>query len=383
VSSVPPADQTVRERIAQVMRDFAPEWPEEKVPRPFGGSRSLTFVELPMPRLVQWVLAECLGSKDGGRCEKTAWVYWFTFQGRPFNLALTKFGLRLAGSADSEAEFIDLGDQVVKRLDAAARLAERLVFQSFAETQIAAGSVTILNDSRRLREMYEYFRETAERGLSDEEVRDLEQGDGFVRLFVRDEHRFRYSVALVGAYFSWLEHVLVLYWPFCGYGPGTDDLQRFIGDHWSDKFKRLFDVAHDPEAKRHYDALREVAEEYRNTFAHGGFGRNRRGILVHVPGGAPIEAGLSEIRNRPHFEFAPVPEETLSEIARVLDAADEWMRSGPASFGVKWVEAGFDVPFDSKSVSENVTAMDNGADAFREIMERWSYFANQAANMDW
>ena len=78
-----------------------------------------------------------------------------------------------------------------------------------------------------------------------------------------------------------------------------------------------------------------------------------------------------------------MPEESLSEIVRQLDAVDDWMSSGPASFGVKWVEAGFDVPFDSKSVSEHRAAMDNGDDAFLEVMERWSYLSNQAANMDW
>jgi hypothetical protein len=55
----------------------------------------------------------------------------------------------------------------------------------------------------------------------------------------------------------------------------------------------------------------ETLRRSKKTFAHGGFVRHQRGILVHIPGGTPIEAGLSDIRNRPHFEFAPIPEESL------------------------------------------------------------------------
>jgi len=383
MTSAPQADQALGESIARVLRGFVPEWADDRPALPYGGTRDVAFVELPIPRLVQWVLKECLGAKDGGRWEKVAWIFWFTYRDRPFNLAFTKFGLRLSGSAESVEEFTQLAAEIVRKLDVAARIAEREVFQPFADQQMAAGSLTILNDSWRLREMYEYFRAVAEKGLSDEEVQVLKRGDGFTRIFVRDDHRFRYSVALVEAYFGWLEYVLVLCWPFCSYRPGVDDVRRFIGDHWGDKFKKLFDVSTDREAKCHYDALRNLAEEYRNTFAHGGFGRHQRGILVHVPGGAPIEAGLSDIRNRPHFEFAPIPEESLADIAEALDAVDGWLRTGPAHFGMKWIEAGLDVPFDAKSVQEHVAAMGGGEDAFELSMKRWSHLANRAANMDW
>jgi len=104
-------------------------------------------------------------------------------------------------------------------------------------------------------------------------------------------------------------------------------------------------------------------------------------MMVHVPGGAPIQAGLSSVRGKPHFEFYPVQETSLQEILTVLDAVDDWLENGPAEFGMLWVGAGLDVAFDSDSVRDYNDAMDS--DTFEELIERWAYFSDQAANMDW
>lgn len=55
----------------------------------------------------------------------------------------------------------------------------------------------------------------------------------------------------------------------------------------------------------------ETLRKSKKTFAHGDFVRSGESSF---PGGTPIGAGLSDIRNRPHFEFAPIPEESLADI---------------------------------------------------------------------
>jgi hypothetical protein len=378
----PEVDAGTAKRLGYALSEFQPEGESTTGEHAFSGTRKVSYEMLPEPRLVQWVL-EFLGSEDGGRWEKTAWRFWFRFRSRPFSLAFEKFGLRLYGAAGTEDEFALLADDLVRQLDKAVRIAETEVFQGFADQQVRAGRVTIHNDHHLFRNMYEAFRLKAEEGAPIEdpnETRSLFLGE-ITRVFVDDEHRFHYTIALLNAYFAWLEHVLVLFWPFCGYQPGIDDPERLIGDRWYEKFRTIFDVTTDTTAKHHYDHLRDVADEYRNTFDHGGFGRKRRGMLVHVPGGAPIQAGLSSVRGSPHFEFYPVQETSLQEILTVLDAVDDWLNIGPAEFGMRWVEAGLDVAFDSDSVRDYNDAMDSGT--FEELIERWAYFSDQAANMDW
>jgi len=297
----PIVDEPTRLRLVRATQDFEPSWSDSGAAWAFSGALSVNSDDLPVPRLAQWILGDFLGSTNGGRWEKTAWRYWFTYKGKPFSLAHEKFGVRLYGSASNEVEFQVLAREILRKLDKAIGISERGVFQAFADEQIKAGRVTIINEYHRLRNMYKYFRWKAERGPEEDHDYTLFLGN-VVRIFVEDEHRFHYTVALLTAYFGWLEHTCVLLWPFCGYRPAEDDLERFIRDKWGGKFRRLFDISADATAKGHFDRLINICEEYRNTYAHGGFGKKRRGVLVHAPGGA-IVAGMSSTRQRPHFDF--------------------------------------------------------------------------------
>jgi len=225
----PEVDAESSKRLGYALSEFQPEWEGAAIGDGFSGSRPVSYEILPEPRLVQWVL-EFLGSADGGRREKTAWRFWFRFRGWPFSLAIEKFGLRLYGAAGTEDEFTLLTDDLLRQLDKAVRIAETEVFQEFADRQVRAGRVTIHNDHHRYRTMYEAFRLKAEEGPPIEdpnETGSLFLG-GFTRMFVDDEHRFHYTIALLNAYFAWLEHVLVLFWPFCGYQPGIDDRRSMV-----------------------------------------------------------------------------------------------------------------------------------------------------------
>ena len=187
---------------------------------------------------------------------------------------------------------------------------------------------------------------------------------------------------MVNAYFGMLEHLLVLLWPFTRYQPSQDDLETLIKDRWSEKFKKVFDVVGDQDAKRVYDRLRGVAERYRNTYAHGGFGKQRGTLFVHFPGGPPIPASLSESRNQLRTSFFPVAEPDIAEITAVLDETDSWLRSGPARFGMKYVESGLDIAYDSESVA-TARAMTTSNKTFDLYLEGLSYSVDRQTNMDW
>ena len=383
----PSPNAAAQVRLERALQGFAVDESTRTDTWAFTGSSSLDSDVFRIPRILQWLFMEIVRAQDGGRWEKTAWRFWFEFDGLPFSVAFEKCGLRIYGSAVDEKQFVTAVSKVVKALDRAVRIAEHDVFQSFADVQMRAGSVTIRNEFPRMRHMYEHFRSAAESGVPEHETRKNDERSltgGGVHIFLEAEHRFHYTVAMLTAYFGWLEHALVLFWPFFGYQPGTDDLERFIGDRWGDKFKRLFDPAVDPTAKAHYDKVKATCEEFRNTFAHGGFGKHRRNLLVHVPGGGPIQAGVSWVRGRPHFDFFPVPEDSFTEIVDVLDSFDKWLQFGPAEYAWKWGESGLDLPCDTayiQEINEVISAEDDSE--FERLMSKWSYFAVRAANMDW
>lgn len=368
--AVPTVSERARQNLARVLggrfragRLDVGNWPGAWV----GGYEvSVPYSELPVPRLVQWVLQDFLGGEDTGREEKLAWQILFYFDNRRCALASQKFGLRLYvdGADLDEVEVRVLAKDVVRRLSSAIKVAARDVYATYAETQVRAGNVTVANKFHMLRRMYEHFRSLAE--------------DPPDRLH---EQRFFNAVAMVNSYFSLLEHTLVLAWPFVRYRPGVDDLERFIGHRWTEKFRGVFAINQDRTAKRHYDKLRGVADEYRNTYSHGGFDKSRGSFLIHMPGGA-IPANVSDIGGRDQLDLFPITEPGLGQVVSVFDSVDTWLRTGPARYGLRYAEAGLDVPFSNTSVRNYQDAMRSDED-FSEYLTGLSMAIDNMINMDW
>ena len=63
---------------------------------------------------------------------------------------------------------------------------------------------------------------------------------------------------MVNAYFSRLEHVLVLTLPFTEIDPSNGAVRQFAAKGWLDKLKALFDLDQDDTAKRIRDILGQV-----------------------------------------------------------------------------------------------------------------------------
>ena len=249
--------------------------------------------------------------------------------------------------------------------------------------QVRSGNVTINNQYHRLRGMYAHFRTAAENPVAAAES-PPDEGSltvGWNTMVQEKSLRFFNAVAMVNAYFSLLEHSLVLVWPFVNYTPGTDDLENFIGKRWAEKFKTVFDVTVPGTPKTLYDRLRDVAEEYRNTYSHGGFDKERSAFLIHFPRGA-VPAQLSDIRDRPQFEFFPITEPNLGDITALFDEVDDWLSIGPAEFGMQYVTSGYDVPFNKDHIAMARSAMDSQED-FDEYLARLGYEIDQMTNMDW
>jgi hypothetical protein len=341
--------------------------------------------DLPVPPMVRWILHDFLGGPDTGRDEKLSWQVLFKFEGRKCAMAFQKFGLRLYFDATDldEPSAVAFAKAAIGRLKKAVRVAEREVFRDFAEQQVRAGNVTITNQFHDLRSMYEHFRYEAE---NPPEPAEEDLGEGIFaphwnRMAAIERLRFYNAVAMVNAYFSLLEHVLVIVWPFVNYQPGVDDLEDFVGKRWSDKFRTVFDVSVPGKPKTYLDRLLSVAEEYRNTYAHGGFDKHRGAFLSHFDGGA-MPAVLNDIREHRRFDLFPIQEPSLSTIVGLLDEVDEWLLCGPAAFGMRYAAAGYDVPLNPEHLDAARRAMCSD-EGFDEWLAHLGYQIDMMMNMDW
>jgi hypothetical protein len=189
------------------------------------------------------------------------------------------------------------------------------------------------------------------------------------------------AIAAVGAYFSLLEHELVLVSAFADVTPEGGALMSFIGARWSDKFRQVFDIG-DATTNRMHQHLHEIAETYRNPYSHGGFPKQGASLWFHLEGIGAIPAGLSDIRSSPHFELFPVRAERFETICTELDATDDWLRNGIYQAGFEWIDAGLDVAFDADSRRQYRAFADAPPEARIAAISRDSEFADRAANMD-
>ncbi|MFH9786036.1 hypothetical protein ACH4NU_37935 [Streptomyces sp. NPDC017259] len=207
-------------------------------------------------------------------------------------------------------------------------------------------------------------------------------GNGWTLVAPEETEGFHNTVAMVSAYFSLLEHNLVLLLPFLGFDPSKRDLKSFIGDRWGMKFKRVFPVDSNNPAKAHFDALHRIAEEYRNTYGHGGFDKFGSSILFHMEGVGALPAVLSDIRDRPYFSFTPIDVDDFEGIKEIFDAFDDWVNETAAQLAMKWIKGGLDVYYDDHFRAQVKEAM-RSEDDFMEMLEYHVYKVDQAADMGW
>ncbi len=343
---------------------------------------------LPLPYMVFLTLLLGTDRKYASRpIEKTAWSIYFRFKNVPFCLEHGKFGMRMATPAPANVSIID---ELIGVLNRAFPVADR-VLQQDVDLQIRAGNVTVLNKQHLLRERYDFFRSAAREAFQapapNAEVIFRKTGPGqkvsrSVDIFKNKREGFFFGTAAIDSYFSWLEHVLVLIWPFVGYDPMKDDLLVYIGDGWIAKIKRIWDVIGSREEKALYDALREIKERFRNSITHGALEKGDGSLRVHISGLGAVPARLSRFTDSIHYDVFPLKEDSFDNACELFDAVDAHLRTNPTKYGMRFAEAGLDVAFDAKSREEYQNAMNCDVD-FDELLERFSCVADRNANMEW
>ncbi|MGP4059008.1 hypothetical protein ACTWP6_30080 [Mycobacterium sp. 4D054] len=340
-----------------------------------GSEIQMSAKTFPVPPLIRYILVSC-GCKDLGRAEKTAWQYPFTHGDWLFIVSHRKFGLRLSFSypTDSQDAANAWARSFLGRLAASQRSAE-LLLADVADRQIAEGNVTLQNQYQALRLTYEYFREGAQLALDGKgRIPEKAPGGGF--WIAREEREAFYNiVAMCGAYFSVIEHVLVLSIPFFAeHNSKAIDVREVIKLSWADKYRYvlgdLTGIAGD-----YFSRLNTIAERYRNTYGHGAFGKDCATTYFHAPGVGAIPGNMTRVRHSPQFSLVPAAESDFTKVCAVFDGWEAEVADILMWPAWTWIQAGLDVRYDREFCSKVNAAFE---------AERFDQFVDEeAAQWEW
>jgi len=346
--------------------------------------------EIQVPELIQFIFSNILNYTVMGPGEKLRWQVRFFYENIDATFALEKFGLRLYLSSPTEDQekLIKIKNEITGKLSRLILKAEKHIFTPFAKHQIKERNFTIANHYHKFENRFDFFRNKA----TNDYIPEVQKGNESIHELARkfnalQEYKYEqsyYAIAMLDAYFSFLEHLFVLILPIAEKPCKKYDLVQFISSFWSQKYKVLFDVKKNRKAKEFYDQLNELKENFRNYYAHGGFEKNGESLYFHFPGIGALPAKLSSKKNEPHFDFFPIDDTSTSHMIKVIDKFDEWLRSDDSGvkYAVRYAESGLDMPCDSQHIDEIICSMTN-IQEFDKLLEKYSHVTDMHDNMDY
>lgn len=341
--------------------------------------------ELPVPELIKFLLGGILKCKVYGPAEKVRWEVLFKYEGHLCSFALEKFGLRLYVS-DVE-NISEIRNQIVGKMSRVIRKTETKLFTPFAKEQIKENNVIIANNYYRLEERYLFFKDKVEEELKPKEtpeVTDISMLSIVMNSHVQSQKNvLYYALAMLDAYFSYLEHLFVLLYPLSTNSKENIDLVKFMSSAWGDKFQLLFDFD-DAKVLNKYNSLKNIKEKYRNYYAHGAFEKRGASLYFNFPGLGALPALLSNRKEKPHFSFFTDKKDMYSEITTVINEFNIWLRSDESKMKlpIVYIKSGLDIPCDQSGLEELKNHF-NSEDSLNELINYHSHISDIHDNMDY
>jgi hypothetical protein len=293
-----------------------------------------------------------------------------------------KFGLRLYHCKDA-APVPALAKEMLRALLKAMRIVAKLM-EPVARTQIAVGNVTIENSFCKLDNMYGYFRQQANRRFTEKPRQENPKVEDLGKL-LSDAYQKKAAgayntMAMIDAFFSRLEHLLVILLAFSEPAANKPDLLKEIGGFWSDKFKRIFPFDRFSEAKLLHDRLSELREKRRNPIAHGNFQKDGKSLYFHFGSAGAISCAFSE--PRPNSFIFLADKDDFDNACALFDEMDEFIAESPLKFGLLYAKSGLNVAYDAESTARYHRAA-TSEESFNDFLAYESYIADMHTNMDW
>ncbi|MDR4983565.1 hypothetical protein RGU74_07585 [Bacillus cereus] len=337
-------------------------------------------VKLPQRYMVFFMLVHLKGFEyEYQPMEKVLWEVPFRYQGINFYFTVRKFGFRLISETDDES----IVKSLIQKINGAIKIVDNLM-SSVLKENVNKGDITFSNESSLLRERYLYFKEKAY-NLYNQKEREVETTNKhrYTNVFAerqRNKEAFFYTQAMLDAYFSFQEHLMVLLLPFSDFDKNSESISIFIADTWTSKFKKVFKPSRRSGVMKYFDKLQSIKEKHRNKFAHGGFEKKDGSLSVKVDGIGYIPVSMTQ---QNHFSLINKNEETFMEICQIIEQFEtylctdnEWARV------MKIIKSGMNIYFDDESLKEykNAIKSDENLEYFfiREEM-----LAQRYMDMDW
>lgn len=381
----------LRRRMAKSLKGFESGLPEGCDPWKLRGGRADPKL-FPVPELVLFALRDVMGFTWSGPGEKVRWSIYATVEGEPFVFELRKFGFAIDHRSDVPSALLK---RVVGQLSSSLRILEPIL-SHFAKVQIADGNLTLENRLAEFDNRYRYFRDLADSAFgtkpnltsdtapttdSSKETEDFSDLTARMnRALAREQEGFFASAAMVDAYFSKLEHRVLLLRAFIGRPLASGDFEAFLQKTWDERLRDVANFEADPARGHLLGRLRDVKAAIRNPLAHGGVENDGGAFYFHMPRIGAIPANLSRYRGRLRMSFFPIADTNHTEICALFDEVDELLEQGPLELPNEFVRWGIDPQFDSGSIERYAQALSGGAetvDALVATLSReWERHAN-------
>jgi len=273
---------------------------------------------------------------------------------------------------------------VVRGLRTCCRIAEHYLKPLVSE-RLNAGRITLDNEYSKFDGAYTFFRNEARKEYAtpppEPVFRETAYGSATsYQPFLSKQRGGYLAAAMLDAYFSKLEHTLVLMSPFARLQLADGELQRLVGSNWGGKFKMLFDIDADGTAKNIYDELNSVKEAFRNPVAHGGFLKKGASFFFHTSAGA-LPVLLSKAERDFELTICHVPPATYEEICTLLDKTDEFFETCPLCNAYRFVRSGLPVAVDDASRAKYAIAI--AAGNFEDFIRNEADTFDRHVNMDY
>lgn len=379
-----------RKRLEKKLVGFSSDFPRDLQRHEMESSRPNTK-DFPVPELVLLALRNVMGWRWSGHGEKVRWTVYGSVLGEPIAFELRKFGFTILRAKSAQVP----QDRIVGQLRAALRELENEL-KPLADHQARRGAVLVVNRFGEFDSRCRFFREKARKSFrgarNPPKPKRSTKGGKAVMAGIADalnyvSRRQRagnfYATAMIDAYFSALEHRLILLRAFIGLPLEDGGLTAFLSKRWDDKLRVILPVDANKPAAEMLGKLRRIKERLRNPFSHGGLENDGGSLFFHMPEVGVIPANFSNFADSPRFSFLPIEDQTFDECCNAFDALDKLLSSGALKLPDRFVVAGVDPSFDAASLVQYAEAIAQGEGAVEEWIARWGHEWETHANMDY
>jgi len=341
------------------------------------------------PWMVFMIFVILKGFKHYGPFEKVAWEIPVLYKGSSLILAHQKFGFFIYyGINDPKAETLSVeAYRKIRRIFSIAQV----LMQPNINDLFKDGKFTIDNSSYSIFRRYQFFRSRVRRSINQvgkqtgslDSISDFnERLKAFTKIGQLNESLLYHTSAMVDAFFSYIENILVLLIPFVDI-ESKIDVKKYIQYNWSEKFKKLFNLTNDKELKKLYDDLQKIKEQFRNPISHGHFRKDESNFHVHFPKLGAIPMELIHDKNKLKYSFERFSRLESGEIILVFQSLIKYFRTNAKTkFGYYYINEGLPVFYDQENRIEYKAQM-RSYKTWKLYIGRLSQEIDNAANMDW